>query len=242
MTGVRTWTALVTGGTGGMGRVIAAGLAADGFDVAVAYAVSIDMADATIGKIKGHGRHGAAFAADIADSGAVAALFGAAEDHFGHLDVVVHDQRAVHPAGARTALIAAAGPRADRTARVHGHDGTPVSTRQHEHRSLGTRRPIPRAIASNDIVATHSAVWVASLDATAAALARHGTPLTDDELMVLRGGIRAALVAGADGYRFLMEEQTVIRYLVGSKWPSSVVRPKCQAPTGQPTSRPLTGL
>jgi 3-oxoacyl-[acyl-carrier protein] reductase len=56
MTGGRTRTALVTGGTGGMGRVIAARLAADGFDVAVAYAGSIDLADATIGEIKGHGR------------------------------------------------------------------------------------------------------------------------------------------------------------------------------------------
>lgn len=65
--GDHTRTALVTGGTGGMGRVIAARLAADGFDVAVAYAGSVDLADATVGEIKERGRGGAAFAADIAD-------------------------------------------------------------------------------------------------------------------------------------------------------------------------------
>jgi choline dehydrogenase-like flavoprotein len=48
-------TALVTGGTGGMGRVIAGTLAADGFDVAVAYVGSIDLADATVGEIKDRG-------------------------------------------------------------------------------------------------------------------------------------------------------------------------------------------
>ena len=86
----RTRTALVTGGTGGMGRAIAAQLAADGFDVAVAYAGEIDLADATVGEIKGHGRHGEAFAADIADEAAAAALFDAVDDRFGGLDVVVH--------------------------------------------------------------------------------------------------------------------------------------------------------
>ncbi|HJY02254.1 MAG TPA: SDR family oxidoreductase [Streptosporangiaceae bacterium] len=86
----RTRTALVTGGTGGMGRAIAAQLAADGFDVAVAYAGEIDLADATVGEIKGHGRRGEAFAADIADEAAAAALFDAVDDHFGGLDVVVH--------------------------------------------------------------------------------------------------------------------------------------------------------
>ncbi len=73
-----------------MGRVIAAKLAADGFDIAVAYAGSIDVADTTVGEIKEHGRHGAAFAADIADEQAVSALFDSVEDRFGHLDVVVH--------------------------------------------------------------------------------------------------------------------------------------------------------
>jgi 3-oxoacyl-[acyl-carrier protein] reductase len=96
--GGRTRTALVTGGTGGMGRVIAARLAADGFDVAVAYVGSIDLADATVGEIKGHGRHGAAFAADIADEEAVSTLFDAVEDRFGHLDVVVHTAGINRPA------------------------------------------------------------------------------------------------------------------------------------------------
>ena len=44
--GDRIRTALVTRGSGGMGRVIAAQLAADGFDVAVACAGSADLADA----------------------------------------------------------------------------------------------------------------------------------------------------------------------------------------------------
>ena len=71
-----------------MGRVIAAKLAADGFDVAVAYAGDIDLADAAVSEIKAQGRRGAAFAADIADAEAVSALFDAVDDRFGHLDVV----------------------------------------------------------------------------------------------------------------------------------------------------------
>jgi 3-oxoacyl-[acyl-carrier protein] reductase len=90
-------TALVTGGTGGMGRVIAAKLAADGFDVAVAYAGSVDLADATVKEIAEHGRRGAAFAADITDEQAVSALLDAVEEHFGHLDVLVHTAGINHP-------------------------------------------------------------------------------------------------------------------------------------------------
>ena len=75
------------------------------------------------------------------------------------------------------------------------------------HYHVGTRLPIPHDTASNDIAATHSVVQVASLRATAAALARHGTPLTGDDLMMLHGGICAALVSGPDGHRFLVEER-----------------------------------
>ena len=96
--GDRIRAALVTGGTGGIGRVIAAKLAADGFDVAVAHADSVDLADATVKEIAGHGRRGAAFAADIADEEATSAVFDAIEDCFGHLDVVVHTAGINRPA------------------------------------------------------------------------------------------------------------------------------------------------
>jgi catechol 2,3-dioxygenase-like lactoylglutathione lyase family enzyme len=75
----------------------------------------------------------------------------------------------------------------------------------------GTRRPIPPDIASNDIVATHAAVRVESLDATAAALGHRGTPLAGHDQMILRGGRRAALVSGPDGHRFLVEERAAGR-------------------------------
>lgn len=94
----RIRTALVTGGTGGMGRVIAAKLADDGFDVAVAYAGNVDLADETVSEIKAQGRRGVGFAADIADEEAVSALFDAVDDRFGHLDVVVHTAGINRPA------------------------------------------------------------------------------------------------------------------------------------------------
>jgi catechol 2,3-dioxygenase-like lactoylglutathione lyase family enzyme len=72
---------------------------------------------------------------------------------------------------------------------------------------VGTRRPIPPDTVSTDIVATHSVVQVASLDVTAAALARCGRSLAGDDLMTLRGGMRAALIPGPDGHRFLVEER-----------------------------------
>lgn len=95
---VHARVALVTGGTGGMGRVIAAKLAADGFDVAVAHTGEIDLADAAVTEIKEQGRSAAAFAADIADEQEVSALFDAAQDRFGQLDVVVHTAGINRPA------------------------------------------------------------------------------------------------------------------------------------------------
>jgi 3-oxoacyl-[acyl-carrier protein] reductase len=81
-----------------MGRVIACRLAADGYDVALAYVGDKEQADAAVGEIQGYGRDGAAFAADIADEEAVSALFDAVDDRFGHLDVLVHTAGINRPA------------------------------------------------------------------------------------------------------------------------------------------------
>jgi len=86
----RARVAVVTGGTGGMGRVIAGRLAADGFNVAIAYAGHKEEADATVTEIERRGRRSAAVEVDIADETAVAGLFAAVEDSFGHVDVVVN--------------------------------------------------------------------------------------------------------------------------------------------------------
>ena len=55
-----------------------------------------------------------------------------------------------------------------------------------------------------------SVVQVASLGAIADALARRGTPLASDDLMILPGGVRAALVSGPDGHRFLVQERAAV--------------------------------
>ena len=94
----RTRTALVTGGTGGMGRAIALKLAADGFDVAVASAGDKEAAEATAAEIEGRGRRSAAFEADVADEKTVSNLFDAVDDRFGHVDVVVHTAGINRPA------------------------------------------------------------------------------------------------------------------------------------------------
>lgn len=94
----RARTALVTGGTGGMGRVIASKLAADGFDVAVAYSGDREPAGATVSEIEGHGRRGAAFETDVADEPTVSGLFDAIEDSLGPVAVVVHTAGINHPA------------------------------------------------------------------------------------------------------------------------------------------------
>ena len=84
-----TRVVIVTGGSRGIGRQTAERLAADGFAVVVGYAGNQVEAEATVATITEAGGRAIAVRADVADEAAVAALFDAAEETFGGVDVVV---------------------------------------------------------------------------------------------------------------------------------------------------------
>ncbi|MFC4556108.1 SDR family oxidoreductase [Georgenia faecalis] len=82
--------ALVTGGSGGIGRAVVERLAADGIAVAVHYAGHRDRAEQVVDAITGSGGRALAVGGDVADEVAMAAAFDAVVDAFGGLDVVVN--------------------------------------------------------------------------------------------------------------------------------------------------------
>jgi len=82
--------AVVTGGTGGIGRAVCERLAADGMHVVVNYAGNADRAREVADGITGAGGKAITVAGDVADSGDMTALFETAERTFGGVDVVVN--------------------------------------------------------------------------------------------------------------------------------------------------------
>ena len=90
MTSTCSRVAIVTGGSRGIGRAVAERLGADGFAVVVNYAGHKTEADAAVEVIESTGARAIAVQADVADEVAVSAMFDAAEDTFGGVDVVVH--------------------------------------------------------------------------------------------------------------------------------------------------------
>ncbi|MFF3889001.1 SDR family oxidoreductase [Streptomyces sp. NPDC001914] len=85
-----TRVAIVTGGSRGIGRESAERLAREGFAVVVNYAGNAAEADKAVAAIAEAGGQAVAFRADVAEEAEVAALFDAAEQTFGGVDVVVH--------------------------------------------------------------------------------------------------------------------------------------------------------
>jgi NAD(P)-dependent dehydrogenase (short-subunit alcohol dehydrogenase family) len=82
--------ALVTGGSGGLGRAICARLGRAGARIALTYRHNRDAADATVRALTEAGVAAAAFPLELADAAAVAAVVAAATAALGPLHTVVH--------------------------------------------------------------------------------------------------------------------------------------------------------
>ena len=83
--------ALVTGGSGGIGRAICRRLAQDGFDVAVHYRSNAGEAEAVCVEIRALGRRAIALSADLTNSAECAALVQACVTELGGLDALVNN-------------------------------------------------------------------------------------------------------------------------------------------------------
>lgn len=82
-------TAIVSGGSRGIGAAIAERLAIDGYDVAITYARNKAAAEKIVRKIEAHGHRGLALQADSGDVGDTASAVSATISAFGQIDTVI---------------------------------------------------------------------------------------------------------------------------------------------------------
>jgi 3-oxoacyl-[acyl-carrier protein] reductase len=90
MTNNTTRVALVTGGSGGIGRAVVERLAKDGIAVGVHYAGNKARAEETVAAVTAAGGRAFSVGGDVADENAMSAVFDAVEREFGGVDVVVN--------------------------------------------------------------------------------------------------------------------------------------------------------
>jgi 3-oxoacyl-[acyl-carrier protein] reductase len=84
-------SAVVTGGSRGIGRAIGIRLARQGADVCFSYRGNAEAAAATVVEIEAHGRRGLAVQGDATDPAAAEALVKAALEAYGKVDILVNN-------------------------------------------------------------------------------------------------------------------------------------------------------
>ena len=84
-------SALVTGGSRGIGAATVLALAAAGADVAVAYGTGADAAESVAEAARGHGARAVTLDGDLGNTSAAASLVSRTTEAFGRLDVVVNN-------------------------------------------------------------------------------------------------------------------------------------------------------
>lgn len=84
-------TAVVTGGTRGIGRAICLELGRQGCDIAINYAHSREQAESLVASLQTMGRKASAYAVDVADYAAVEAMIVGVKKEFGHIDCLVNN-------------------------------------------------------------------------------------------------------------------------------------------------------
>ena len=89
-------TALVTGGTRGIGKAIALALAGMGADVAINFFRSRDSAKAAVAEIEQKGVRAVALRANMGNEDQIPKLFGELKDAFGKLDILVSNAALGH--------------------------------------------------------------------------------------------------------------------------------------------------
>ena len=92
-----TQVAIVTGASRGIGAAVARRLASDGFAVVVNYVGREDEAREVVRSIAECGGRAVAVRADVADPGAVSALFDETERTFGRVDVLINNAGIMPP-------------------------------------------------------------------------------------------------------------------------------------------------
>lgn len=92
--------AIVTGGSRGIGKALAEGLAAYGADVAIVVQSSVDRAEAVAGGIRAAGRDAMVIKADVSSEADVARIADDVVARWGRIDILINNAGIVLPANA----------------------------------------------------------------------------------------------------------------------------------------------